>query len=229
MHRPAALVLAALAVAGTAQADYRSGVQAWGRGDFATAATAFLPAAQSGDAEAQYMMGRLYSLGDGVPQDFVQAWVWFDRAARQGHGLAADARRSMDHVLNAGQLAQARALAAPPPAVAAQPAPLPAQVAQVRPTMLVPRGTPPARMAAPGPSHEGRLAAQGDLPERVRLVQQALRGSGYYFGPLDGTLTAATRQALRDYQRDTGLPPTGRLTAQVVDALGVADAQQAAR
>lgn len=230
MVRPSILVLAAMFVAGVAQADYRSGVRAWGQGDFAAAAAGFLPAAQAGDAEAQYMMGRLYSLGDGVPSDFVQAWVWFDRAARQGHGLAAEARDSLGAILNAGQRSQAVALVAPPPAMPPAIA-SPTQVARLpaRSTMLVPRNVPPARLVAPGPSDEGRLAALGDLPARVLFVQQALRRGGYYFGPLDGALGGVTRQAIRDYQRDSGMPPTGRLTAQLVEALGGADQQQAAR
>ncbi|HLO77320.1 MAG TPA: tetratricopeptide repeat protein, partial [Magnetospirillum sp.] len=98
------LTLCCVVLSGAARADYRSGVQAWGKGDFASAAIAFLPAAEAGEPEAQYMMGRLYSLGDGVPRDFVHAWVWFDRAARQGHALAAEARDSMGHVLRPDQL-----------------------------------------------------------------------------------------------------------------------------
>lgn len=237
MPRPLVLaILLPLLVPATVLADYRSGVRAWGHGDFATAAAAFLPAAQAGEPEAQYMMGRLYSLGDGVPRDFVQAWVWFDRAARQGHELAAEARQSMDQVLNAGQLAQARAQAVPPPP-AAVPRPPPAVVATVpaaeRPVVLVPRqsvaGAVPARLVAPGPTDEGRLAALGDLAERVRAVQHSLQVAGYYGGPLDGALGPATRQAIRAYQRDAGQPPTGRLTAQVVEELAAVDEQPSAR
>lgn len=238
------LVAAVLIAVGAspAVADYRSGVEAWGRGDFAAAARAFLPAAQAGDAESQYMMGRLYSLGDGVPRDFVQAWVWFDRAARQGHQLAAQARESMDHVLNAAQLAQAHALAAPPSLAQAPPLQLnPQQQAAAPPeatdaaraVVLVPRrgvvtSTTPARLTAHGPTDEGRVLAADDAPARIREVQRALQASGVYAGPLDGVLGPATRAAIRADQRAHGESETGHLSARLLARAG-ADQQQAAR
>lgn len=138
------LVLFVVLLSRAALGDYQAGVRAWGRGDYAAAAAAFQSAAEAGEPESQYMMGRLYSLGDGVPRDFVQAWLWFDRAARKGHAEAAEARASLDHVLNAGQLALARELATPPqPPAPQQPPPSPqvaGTVAQTaRPVLLVPR------------------------------------------------------------------------------------------
>ena len=40
--------------------------------------------AKAGQAEAQYILGVLYYLGQGVPQDFVQAANWYRKAAEQG-------------------------------------------------------------------------------------------------------------------------------------------------
>ncbi|HTH15917.1 MAG TPA: peptidoglycan-binding protein [Magnetospirillum sp.] len=247
--RFALAVLFGLALSLPAAADYRRGVEAWGRGDFATAARYFLPDAQAGDSESQYMMGRLYSLGDGVPKDFVQAWVWFDRAARQGHQLAREARDSMNYVLTDAQLAQARALEAPLPVVAARPEPAVAPVQQAqaaapsppqaaarpqveqRQVVVVPRqgvvSSNSARLVAPGPTDQGRLLASGDLPGRVRAAQQGLRAAGYYTGPVDGALTDETRRAIREYQRDAGLPQTGLLNAQLEARLGEVQQAQA--
>ncbi|MGE5475872.1 MAG: SEL1-like repeat protein [Bacteroidales bacterium] len=148
MPRPLAIVLLSVVLLSRAAlGDYQSGVRAWGHGDYAAAAAAFQSAAEAGEPESQYMMGRLYSLGDGVPRDFVQAWLWFDRAARKGHAEAAQARTALEGVLNPRQLAMARQLAAPPaPPVSPSPdtaqAPAAAQVAQApvaRPLMLLPR------------------------------------------------------------------------------------------
>lgn len=154
MPRPfAAIVLFIVLLSRAALGDYQTGVRAWGRGDYAAAAAAFQSAAEAGEPESQYMMGRLYSLGDGVPRDFVQAWLWFDRAARRGHAEAAQARAALEQVLNPPQLALARQLAVPPPPppplptspppLAAQPPqPVAAQVASdpaARPVVLVPR------------------------------------------------------------------------------------------
>jgi TPR repeat protein len=44
--------------------------------------------AESGDAKAQFQLGRDYVLGDGVPQDFAQASLWYRRAADQGFAEA---------------------------------------------------------------------------------------------------------------------------------------------
>ena len=241
-------ILLSLAWTGTAAADYLAGLRAWGKGDFAAAAREFLPAAQAGDPEAQFMMGRLYSLGDGVPQDFTQAWIWFDRAASQGHQMAATARAGMADVLTPAQIAQAQAMAVPAPVpalpVGQAPATIirPEQPVSGRQVVLVPRqgvvvsAAPkvPARMAAPGATAEGRLMASGDLREQVKAVQTALMETGYYAGPADGGLGPATRQAIRDYQRDSGLPQTGLLSHQMMEQMaashqGQADQQQAAR
>lgn len=125
MPRPFILLVLLLALSSRiALGDYQAGVRAWGRGDYTAAAAAFQGAAEAGEPESQYMMGRLYSLGDGVPRDFVQAWLWFDRAARHGHPEAAAARDGLEHVLNPSQLALAHQLAMPPPP---PPPPPPAQ------------------------------------------------------------------------------------------------------
>jgi TPR repeat protein len=42
-------------------------------------------AAEGGDAESQFQVGRLYSSGDGVSQDYVEAMRWYRKAADQGH------------------------------------------------------------------------------------------------------------------------------------------------
>lgn len=48
----------------------------------------YLRAAQSGDDEAQFYMGALYSAGVGVPRSDEEAFRWFSRAAEQGHSHA---------------------------------------------------------------------------------------------------------------------------------------------
>lgn len=44
--------------------------------------------AQSGDAEAQYMLGAIYDYGYRVSQDSQKAIEWFTKAAHQGHAKA---------------------------------------------------------------------------------------------------------------------------------------------
>jgi hypothetical protein len=41
--------------------------------------------ANQGIAEAQNGLGELYAKGKGMPQDYVQARAWYEKAAEQGH------------------------------------------------------------------------------------------------------------------------------------------------
>ena len=51
-------------------------------------ASRYLRAAQSGDDEAQFYLGALYSTGVGVPRSDQEAFSWFSRAANQGNSHA---------------------------------------------------------------------------------------------------------------------------------------------
>ena len=55
----------------------------------------------------------------------------------------------------------------------------------------------------------------------VRTAQQALRDRGYYSGPVDGELGPVTYASLRAYQRDRGLPMTGRLDSSTARQLNI--------
>ncbi len=54
---------------------------AYQRGDYATALREFRRLAEQGDAEAQFNLGSMYYHGYGVPQDYVQAHMWYKLAA----------------------------------------------------------------------------------------------------------------------------------------------------
>ena len=51
-------------------------------------ASRYLRAAQSGDDDAQFYLGALYSAGVGVPRSDQEAFHWIGRAANQGHSHA---------------------------------------------------------------------------------------------------------------------------------------------
>jgi len=44
--------------------------------------------AEKGDAQAQYRLGRMYFQGEGVPQDYTQAALWYHKAADQDYAKA---------------------------------------------------------------------------------------------------------------------------------------------
>jgi peptidoglycan hydrolase-like protein with peptidoglycan-binding domain len=55
----------------------------------------------------------------------------------------------------------------------------------------------------------------------VRAVQIALQKKGYNVGNTEGRYTSDTRAAVNRFERDHGLPETGTITRQVVQALGL--------
>ena len=79
-----------IVISAPALADVKAGVDAWGRGDFATAINEWRGPADAGDADAQFNLAQAYKLGRGVPQDLVQAEKWYKSAADQGHLQAND-------------------------------------------------------------------------------------------------------------------------------------------
>src|ERR1700690_3881233 len=86
-----ALLFAAPAVAGPLEDT----VAAYGRGDYATALRLGRPLAEQGDASAQAILGLMYALGRGVPQDFATALMWYRKAADKGLASAQSDLASM--------------------------------------------------------------------------------------------------------------------------------------
>ena len=80
----AAATVAALGAV-PAAADVKAGVDAWSRGDYASAIDQWRPLAIAGDADAQFNLAQAYKLGRGVTLDPALAESWFRKAALQGH------------------------------------------------------------------------------------------------------------------------------------------------
>ena len=68
--------------------DLRKGKAAYEIEDYHAAAMSFSLAAQDGNAEAQFLLGKCYLDGTGVEQDFNKAEKWLKKAADQGHAEA---------------------------------------------------------------------------------------------------------------------------------------------
>lgn len=68
----------------------------------------------------------------------------------------------------------------------------------------------------------GQSAARLDeaVPEEttrlIKAVQQTLAELGYGPGPVDGIMGAATRRAIENFERERGLPVTGRISGRLV-------------
>jgi len=60
----------------------------------------------------------------------------------------------------------------------------------------------------------------GRVGPAVRFLQRALQERGFYRGPIDGDFGGRTQQAVRQFQRQQGLTPTGVVNRATWDALG---------
>jgi TPR repeat protein len=79
----------ALALIGTAIAGpFEDGQAAYMRDDYAEAVRLWGQLADQGDARAQFSIGKMYYVGQGVRRDYAQADAWYRKAADQGFAYA---------------------------------------------------------------------------------------------------------------------------------------------
>ena len=77
-----ALLLATLALTPcTSFGDYEQAVEAYKAGDYETAVKLLRPLAEQGDTDAQFNLGVMYYSGQGVLEDSIQAYAWFNIAS----------------------------------------------------------------------------------------------------------------------------------------------------
>ena len=75
------LLFSAAALAG----EFEDAAAAYLKNDYATALKLFRPVAERGDASAQFILGMMYALGQGVAEDHKEAVKWYRLAAAQGN------------------------------------------------------------------------------------------------------------------------------------------------
>ncbi len=108
-----------LGLTAPASAGEREGFLAFQRADYATALREWRPLAEKGNAKVQFMIGLIYSYqykGLGVPQDYVQAHMWFNLAASKSppgedRDLAVENRDRVAKMLSPAQISEAKKLA----------------------------------------------------------------------------------------------------------------------
>jgi TPR repeat protein len=67
-----------------------------------------------GKVEAQFLLGKMYAQGHGVPQDYVQAYMWFNLAAAHDSDevkVATEARDEVAAKMTPDQIAEAQRMA----------------------------------------------------------------------------------------------------------------------
>ena len=81
----AALFLAGLFCGAPARAEIETARDLMEENRFEEAMQELLPAARSGNADAEELIGVMYAMGLGVPRDDVRAFEWYLRSAMKGH------------------------------------------------------------------------------------------------------------------------------------------------
>ena len=100
-----------LVLASSALADFEAGQRAWNAGRADQALVEWSAAANSGDERAMLMLGRMYREGLGVPQDFVEANMWFHLAASRGENAALAERDALTARMTSKERAEAQSRA----------------------------------------------------------------------------------------------------------------------
>jgi len=67
-----------------AMAGFAEGATAYNNKNYAVALREIRPLAQAGNADAEHLLGLMYYMGRGVPQDYKTALEWHRKAALQG-------------------------------------------------------------------------------------------------------------------------------------------------
>ncbi len=184
------LMATTLGGGGTARADYEAGQRAWDAGHHSEALREWQASANNGEAKAMLALGRLYVQGLGVPQNYVQAHLWFSLAASRFEAEAMQERDALAARMVPEQVAEAQKLA----------------------EVWQPGATQPAASAT-------RKPAGPPPPKAIREAQELLAALGYEPDPPDGQWGERTAQAYQAFVRDANLPKKDTLTPAALKAM----------
>jgi localization factor PodJL len=226
-----------------AQAD-----EAYAAGDYKRALSSFLEAAQAGRSYSQFMLASMYLNGQGTrvdnragkewmrnaaannyppatyslglfnlfgfeaEPDMAAAADYFEQAARQEHGLSMVAlgtmyavglgvERDRGEAVRWFRLARAHGFSIKDELLAK-----PERIFEIA-----------FKNQAPQPIALSNMSSKAQL----RQIQRQLDALGYNPGPIDGAMGPATREAIRVFQKEAGLPVDGQVTKQTIYVLNL--------
>ncbi|KKC35277.1 hypothetical protein WH87_16945 [Devosia epidermidihirudinis] len=171
-----------------------------GEQEFEAAAEWFQQAAARGMTDSQFNLGMLYARGLGVEQDFSQSYKWFSLAARSGDADAAKARDDIAKSLSSETVS----------AVNAELAGWKAESIDLA-ANFAPLGTWTDKFD-PGQAIKTR--------DVVSKVQQALTRLGFDVGSPDGVAGPKTADAIKAFERGTGMTEVGAVNPRLLAVLG---------
>ena len=159
---------------------------------YAGAVEWFRQAAEYGIVDSQYNLGILYEEGLGISPNLSEALYWFSVAAQNGDAAAPAKVRELSAKLS------------------------PQAAATVQNRAELWNAAPSNNMVN---GHFALQSWQLGNPQQVRAIQTALNTLGYNAGTPDGILGASTATAIREYQSDSGLKTSGRVTQELIEQL----------
>jgi len=107
-----ALAMTCLASGMAFAGPLEDGVAAYTRADYAAAMRLLKPLAEKGNSDAQYLLGGMYHKGQGVSEDKVRAYLYYDLAARAGDEDAGGERDRVASDMTPEQVEEAKKRAA---------------------------------------------------------------------------------------------------------------------
>ena len=211
--------------------DFKVGLEAYDRGEYAAAIKEWQPLAERGDARAQLNLGVIHFNGEGVPHNPVKAVEWYRAAADQGYGPA---QANLAFMYESGQgvlqnYIEAYKWATLAVAHGAQSAReardrLAGQMTAEQitaATQAMESWRPRRAESAPEPKAEPAVKESAAVPavDQIREVQRQLKSLGFDTGPADGIAGPRTRTAISAFQDQKGLPVTGAVTPELIALL----------
>lgn len=171
-----------------------------GKQDFVAAAGWFEKAASQGMTDSQFNLGMLYARGLGVPQNMELSYKWFALAALSGDQDAAKARDDIARSLDADTVTRlAGAIETWKPTEINLPAnfaPIGTWMADFDPGLVI------------------------DNREVILGVQVLLGRLGYDIGSPDGVAGPKTAEAIKAFERATGMSEIGAINPRLLAVLG---------
>jgi localization factor PodJL len=181
-----------------------------GKPEMETAIGWFGKAAELGVRDSQVNLGIIFAKGIGTETDLVSAYKWLAIAARAGDTDAASKRDMIAGAMRPDQLEKARG-----EAEIWKSSPLDQSANQASPKPEWKDGT--EQKAGSSPIVATTPEATREM---VARAQQLLSEMGYDPGPADGEIGERTRQAVVEFQKKTGMPADGEITADLLAKLG---------
>nr|WP_314262154.1 peptidoglycan-binding protein [uncultured Devosia sp.] len=171
-----------------------------GEQEFEAAAEWFEQAAAKGMTDSQFNLGMLYARGLGVEQNFEQSYKWFSLAARNGDKDAGQARDDMAKSLSAEAVGKINADTA----------------------IWKPEALDLAANFAPLGTWSETFDPGQNITTRdvVSKVQMALGKLGFDVGAPDGMAGPKTSEAIKAFERGTGMTESGAINPRLLAVLG---------